>query len=467
MNNRALCNACSGRDHNSRSNTPAKTMRRAAVTVAVITVCILVLWNGRWSAQPQASADTLKADGELQWYRGNIHTHSLWSDGDDYPEMIALWYKERDYDFLCFTDHNVLPTTERWTEPDKNKGKRKAYDKLKARFPNDWVEERMVDGRLEVRLKTFQETSAKLGEPGKFLLIQGEEITDRFKNLPVHINASNVRDLITPRGGSSVYETMQRNVDAVIAQRERQRQPMLVHLNHPNFGYAVTAEDLMRVRGENFFEVYNGHPGVHNSGDAKHASVERMWDIILTRRIAELDLPLMYGLATDDGHEYHNIPSRGSEPGRGWVVVLAAELTPESLIDAMEQGRFYASSGVELEKVVSSSKGLEVAVAAKPGVTYTIEFIGTRKGYDRTSQPVTDNKGKELWTTRRYSDELGTVFSTVNAPSGAYKFQGDELYVRARITSSLKHPNPSEPGEFERAWVQPLRGPAAAKENSN
>jgi hypothetical protein len=22
---------------------------------------------------------------------GNLHTHSLWSDGDDYPEMIAGW----------------------------------------------------------------------------------------------------------------------------------------------------------------------------------------------------------------------------------------------------------------------------------------------------------------------------------------------------------------------------------------
>ena len=77
----------------------------------------------------------------------------------------------------------------------------------------------------------------------------------------------------------------------------------MVHLNHPNFYYAVTAEDLMQVRGEKFFEVYNGHPIVHNSGDEQHASTERIWDIVLTKRLAELDLPVMYGLATDDGHE--------------------------------------------------------------------------------------------------------------------------------------------------------------------
>ena len=30
---------------------------------------------------------------ELQWYKGNIHTHTFWSDGDDFPEMVVDWYK--------------------------------------------------------------------------------------------------------------------------------------------------------------------------------------------------------------------------------------------------------------------------------------------------------------------------------------------------------------------------------------
>ena len=76
----------------------------------------------------------------------------------------------------------------------------------------------------------------------------------------------------------------------------------------------------------NFFEVYNGHPGVNNLGDETHVSSERMWDIINAKRLTELDLPLLYGLGTDDGHSYHKIPSRASEPGRGWVMVLAVRL---------------------------------------------------------------------------------------------------------------------------------------------
>lgn len=432
-------------------------MNELRIPVIVITAAVLVAAAGGLSNfQAPPAPVVLEAEGAMQWRRGNLHTHSHWSDGDDYLEMIALWYKERDYDFLCFTDHNVLATTERWVVVDDTKGGRVAYDKLKARFP-DWTEERTVDGKLQVRLRRFDEVRDRIAEPGEFLLIQGEEISDRFQSYPIHLNASNIQELIPPLGGDSVYETMQNNVNAVIAQRERTGEPILVHLNHPNFGYSITAEDLMHVHGENFFEVYNGHPSVHNSGDHVHASSERIWDIILTQRIAILDLPLMYGLAVDDGHAYHNIPSRASEPGRGWVMVLSDELTADALIDALESGRFYASTGVTLERVAASGRSLEVAVAAEPGVEYTIEFIGTRRGFDRASEPVLDEDGNELRVTRRYSGEVGEVFQTVAGANASYEFTGDELYVRAKITSTKEHPNPGEPGEPERAWTQPVR----------
>jgi hypothetical protein len=219
----------------------------------------------------------------------------------------------------------------------------------------------------------------------------------------------------------------------------------------------------MRIRGEKFFEVYNGHPGVNNSGDAEHASTERMWDIILTKRLAELQLPVMYGLATDDGHNYHGIPSRKSEPGRGWVMVLAEALDPESMIPAMERGDFYSTSGVTLSKVVSSSKGLSVEVKAEPDVDYRIEFIGTESGYDKTSEPMLDKKGKEILATRKYSKDIGKVFAKHDGASASYSFSGNEVYVRARITSSRKHANPSEIDDYEQAWVQPVVGPAAPK----
>ncbi|MSR60212.1 MAG: hypothetical protein EXS05_21665 [Planctomycetaceae bacterium] len=437
--------------------------RRMCCAAAVVCISTLLLVCNSPSRAPEAR-QTLAAESNLRWYKGNLHTHTLWSDGDDYPEMVALWYKERGYDFLGFSDHNTLLRRERWIDAVNNKGGERALEKMLKRFPQDWVEQhRNEQGALEIRLKTFDEITARIGAPGEFLLIQGEEISDHFGKLPVHLNATNVQEVIPPLGGESVYEVIQRNTDALIAQRERLRQPMLIHLNHPNFGFGVTAEDLMRVRGENFFEVYNGHPGVNNAGDDQHASAERIWDIILTSRLTELQLPLMFGLATDDGHSYHEIPSRNSEPGRGWVMVLADELTPAALIDALERGRFYASSGVQLSEVSTSPTRMEIAVKAEANVEYAIDFIGTRKGFDSQSQPVLGPDGQPMGATRRYSAEVGRVLRSVTGTRAKYDLTPDDLYVRARVTSTKRHYNPSVPGEFERAWCQPQRGPAAAK----
>jgi hypothetical protein len=406
----------------------------------------------------------LRSDASLNWYRGNLHTHSLWSDGDDYPEMIAAWYRAHGYQFLVFTDHNTLHNHERWIDVEKNKGGLKAFERLTQTFPADWVQTRETDGRREVRLKEFDAVYDHFAIAQEYLLIQGEEISDSFDRLPIHMCVTNTSELLPPTGGDSVMDVMQRNVDAAISRRERSGEATLVHLNHPNFGYAVTAEQLMQIVGEKFFEVYNGHPGVNNSGDETHAATERQWDIINTWRLAKLNLPLMYGLATDDGHDYfRTVPHDGAQPGRGWVMVLTDTLTPQALVGALDAGYFYATSGVILKEIQQTQTGLKVEVAAEPNVSYRIDFIGTHQGFDDASTPAIEDPAKMDTVTRRYSSDVGTVLKSLEGPVGDYAFAGTELYVRAVITSSRLHPNPSQVGDFERAWVQPVIVSKAAK----
>ncbi len=432
---------------------------RRIISLAVTLLVLAAVFCCLPASGPQAtSAHTLKAEGAKKWYRGNMHTHSLWSDGDNFLENIALWYRDREYDFLVFTDHNTMARTERWIDIDKAKSGRKAFEQLQKNWP-DHVFSRERDGKTEVRLKTIREVEDLVGIPDQFLLIQGEEVTDKLGRHPIHLCATNLQELIPPLGGRTVAETIQADVDALIAQRERTRKAMMIHMNHPNFGWGVTAEDLAQIRGENFFEVYNGHPGVHNTGDSQHASTERMWDIINTLRLTELQLPMMLGLATDDGHAYHNIPSRASEPGRGWVMVLTDRLHTDALIGALEAGQFYSSSGVFLDEVTVENTGLALRIRGETGVTYRTEFIGTRKDFDATRTPVKDGRGVELAVTKQYSADVGTVLAKSDSLTPSYTFQGDELYVRARVISSKSHPNPSEEGDFEMAWIQPTRGP--------
>ncbi|MFO0064709.1 MAG: hypothetical protein ACK523_01980, partial [Pirellulaceae bacterium] len=41
----------------------------------------------------QDSNDAVPADPPARWWKGNLHTHSFWSDGNDFPEMISEWYR--------------------------------------------------------------------------------------------------------------------------------------------------------------------------------------------------------------------------------------------------------------------------------------------------------------------------------------------------------------------------------------
>ncbi len=391
---------------------------------------------------------------EPRWWKGNLHTHSLWSDGDDYPEMVVDWYKRHGYAFLALSDHNVLAEGERWIAVTDAAGGAPNLDAYVARFGRHWVEEREEEGRRLVRLKTLDEYRTLFEEPSRFLVLQSEEITDRFETKPVHVNATNIVERIEPRGGGSVLEVMQNNVDAVLEQRRRTGRPMIPHINHPNFGWAVSVEDLVRLERERFFEVYNGHPAVHNEGDSLRPSTERLWDIVLAERV-RAGRELMYGLAVDDAHNYRTLDSAHSNPGRGWVMVRSSLLQGDSLLAALERGDFYSTTGVVLDAVSVTGDGVSVRVAPEEGVRYTIRFIGTRSGYPRR-EPL-EAVGDSAMVQYRYDAAIGSVLAEVVGTSATYPFAGDELYVRAKITSSKLKVNPYRPGEVEVAWTQPVR----------
>ena len=392
----------------------------------------------------------------LRWYKGNTHTHSLWSDGNDFPEMIAEWYKTHDYHFLALSDHNILSRGEKWidAETPAKRSNLGALERYQKRFGDKWVEIRKTETGREVRLKPLDQFRSMFEKPGEFLMIEAEEITDSALSKPVHINASNLVELIRPQGGATVREAIANNLIAVERQSRRVGRPILAHVNHPNFGYAVTAEDLAAVVEERFFEIYNGHPGVNQLGDETHVSLERMWDIANTIRIADMKLPPLNGLATDDSHNYEG--PRGATPGRGWIMVKAAELTPDALINAVHEGSYYASSGVVVEEFKFQDKQFSIAIAPQQGVEFVTQFVGTPKDYDRSNEPVRDQAGKEIDATRRYSADVGQVFAEVSGNNPSYKLTGKELYVRAVVNSSKPHPNPSYDGQHEQAWIQPV-----------
>ena len=387
------------------------------------------------------------------FWKGNLHTHTLWSDGDDYPEMVADWYKRHGYHFLSLTDHNVLSDAERWM--DEGARTDKGLQKYLDRFGPQWVERREM-GKRQVRLKPLREFRSLLEEPGRFLLIPGEEISAAYAKSPVHVNGINLRDVIPAAKGDSVAETVDVNIRAVGAQRQKTGWRMLAILNHPNFRWGVRAEDMVLSEQLRFFEVFNGHPGVNNYGDDLHASTERIWDIVLALRLGKHHLPIVYGVATDDAHGYHEFGPGKVNPGRGWVMVRAPHLTAEAVVRGLEAGDFYATSGVTLDDFGRKGNTLSLAIRAEPGVTYKTQFIGTLKDVSLDSEPRTDKDGTELTVTRVYGPDVSKVLAEVDGPNPSYTLTGRELYVRARVVSSKPHPNPFKKGDVETAWTQPV-----------
>lgn len=370
-------------------------------------------------------------ESQLHWYKGNLHTHSYWSDGDEFPEMVMDWYKTHGYNFVALSDHNILAEGDKWIRIMPTATREEGYQKYLDKYGDQWVNHKADSGRTLVKLKTYKEYKY-LFEDDNFLIIQSEEITDHFGDKPIHLNATNIKKLIEPQGGTSVADVMQRDVDAVLEQRKETGLPILPHLNHPNFGYAVSVADLIALHGERFFEVYNGHPAVHNDGDSLHKGTEMMWDQV-NIAYSQRSQPLLYGLATDDTHNYHLFGPEYSNAGRGWVMVHAETLTAASLIKALEAGQFYATTGVTLRAVTFKNDVLHIEVEAEDGVTYRIEFIAVvSNGTPTALRKVVEGTEAEFKVTREY------------------------FYVRARVVSDKVRTNPVQEREMEMAWVQPV-----------
>jgi hypothetical protein len=176
----------------------------------------------------------------------------------------------------------------------------------------------------------------------------------------------------------------------------------------------MTRDELQQVRNFRLLEIFNGHPLVNNLGGGGVPGMEEVWDALLSTGT------IVNGIAVDDAHTFKdpgnpNMPG----PGRGWVVVRAPRLETRALVDALERGDFYASTGVELSEYRADAREVMVSVKATTFSKYRIQFIG---------------KGGRLL---RESVE----------PTATYVVRGDEGYVRARVLES----------NGRLAWCQPLR----------
>src|SRR5215813_11876551 len=99
--------------------------------------------------------------------------------------------------------------------------------------------------------------------------------------------------------------------------------------------------------------------------------LEAMWDDILSSGM------VLYGIAVEDAHFFKTTGDKSkSTPGHGWVMARAANLGANEILRALEQGDFYASTGVTLQDYQASNKEIKIAIAPTDQSKYTVQFIG-------------------------------------------------------------------------------------------
>ena len=308
---------------------------------------------------------------DAQWYKGNTHTHTINSGGDSTPDDVAKWYRENGYDFLFITDHGMVTDV--------------------------------------------APLNAILGGGGQFLVIRGEEVSSNFAGpageIFVHVNSLNPREAAKPAQGASARDTLQQNLDAVRAAGG------LAQINHPNFMWQLNASDIAAVKGARLMEIMNMHPLVNSFGAGPaFPGTEELWDQVLSRGV------LIWGVASDDTHALKSGVSGETEakPGKGWIVVRARHLTADEIMQAIDKGDFYASTGVELRDYKVEGKKITVEIRGQDRylMKYRTQFIG----------------------------KDGKVLQDGTANPAIYLIEGNEGYVRARITGST--------GRM--AWTQPV-----------
>lgn len=346
-----------------------------------------------------AGALMAPAASDAAWFRGNTHAHTINSDGNASPDFVVRWYREHGYQFVVLTDHDYLTDAA----------------PLQAMF----------------------------GAEGQFLVIPGEELTQMVPgndakpagggSRAAHVTAINISRAVVPAGedlgvmgrkappGTTMAQTFTDNL-ALIRDAGG-----IGQINHPNFMWSVGVEDMAQLPDGTLFEVWNGHPLINNLGgtsDAGHRalSTEGIWDTLLTRG------KRLWGVASDDSHDYHDLENADSpRPGRGWIVVRADRLAPDTIADSLRRGDFYSSTGITLVDIVAGERQLEIEIF--PGTRFGNRMIRTDSRY-----------------LTRFIGKGGRVLAEMPGSKVRYSFRGDEGYVRAVITDA----------NGNRAWTQPV-----------
>ncbi|MCS7252533.1 MAG: CehA/McbA family metallohydrolase [Armatimonadota bacterium] len=290
------------------------------------------------------------------WFKGNLHTHTKRSDGALEPHEVVKRYAEAGYDFLAITDHNKLT---------------------------------LIDEK---------ESCEMLLIPGEEISVGVSEVGTEFHFVAIGIE----RQWEKPEGMLTKEISPSRLV------KEIHSLGGVAILCHPYWSQ-LTVHDMLSFDGYIAIEIFNTscHHSIGKGFSTTH------WDDLLFRG------RFVWGVAVDDAH-YHFNEHRPVDICGAWVMVKCRQLTMKDVLEALQHGLFYSSTGPHFMNVHFEGEWVHVETSSVKTITF-----------------VSDNGKGERWTAVG-KDEITEAH---------YKLRGGERFLRIECADR----------EGNCAWTNPMR----------
>ena len=268
----------------------------------------------------------LPPEGNL--YKANLHCHTTISDGVFSPEEIKGFYKSRGYHAVAYTDHQIcLPHPE---------------------LSDD-----------------------------SFVALTGIEIAYGIgKSTSIHA-CGIARDPMTQLQHPNTAENDIALTNEGIALLNKLG--FITTLNHPRWS-GLSAADIAALEGFTNMEVVNGYEMMLDGYGDSSACYEAV--LRAGRRIRPL--------AADDSHKKLSSGSPSHEFFRGFTVLKAPQLSYKALIDALDRGAFYASTGPMIRNLWLEDGILHLECSPVRGVYVHGSLYRHRARFVSTDDTVTE-----------------------------------------------------------------------------
>ena len=319
------------------------------------------------------------------YYKAALHTHSTMSDGKQTPEEVKKAHKDRGYQILCISDHNINVSYPELNEPD-------------------------------------------------FLMLTGIEVNTRQYGGWDVFNDKTYHLLFIAKRPDNLWQPLPRRG---------------ITENHPGWAeqaermcleYDVQAVNKVIARGnEKGFLCTLCHPVWSRQNYTDYAPLEGLWGMELCnsgskfaydayngdiyREMCALGKGLVH-IGTDDSH---------SEPriGFAWTMIGAQALTYEDVISAMEKGDLYTSTGPLIHSVTVEAGRLRITCS--PAARVRLE-TGNRWATAVVAQDEAMTEAEfslSYWLNNTQNQPDAFLWLTVTAPDGTYA--ATRAYYRKEI----------------------------------